>query len=276
MAKAFVFGSTLVLLVFSMAGAITGKNYAETTVTEEEQDVHAETIDSNLIVLELFTSQGCSSCPPADKFLRELADDPKWAGRVLPLSFHVDYWNYLGWKDPFSKPAWTERQGDYVQAMGGATMYTPQIVIHGRDEAVGSRFQQVRRALEKQAGNPNAHLIDISVESLERGEKSLNGEIKVSGQLPAARSAYALVGIAFQKGLSTDIRKGENAGKTLKNDFVVRNLKVLSQLQESTNLDLNKTFKIALDKDISSDQLGLAVLVQNLESMEIVGAAVRF
>lgn len=269
MDKALLFGSAVFLLIFSIAGSWT-------VFSKDEQITEVEAFNKKPIVLELFTSQGCSSCPPADRFLRELADDPKWGDRVIPLSFHVDYWNYLGWKDPFSKGAWTARQGDYVEAMGGATMYTPQIVIHGREDAVGSRFQQVKQALEDQAHNPDAHLIDVSVESLVRGKRSLRGEVKVSGRLPDTPSSYVLVGIAFQKGLSTDIRRGENAGKTLKNDFVVRNLEVLSQLQESTNLDLNKTFTIGLDKGIESDQLGLAVIVQNKQSMEIVGAGVKF
>ncbi|HUR81120.1 MAG TPA: DUF1223 domain-containing protein, partial [Thermoanaerobaculia bacterium] len=86
------------------------------------------------VVLELFTSQGCSSCPSADEFLRKLAAKDK---RVIPLAFHVDYWNYLGWRDPFSSAEWSQRQGDYVRAMKLSTAYTPQLVINGSRQVVG-------------------------------------------------------------------------------------------------------------------------------------------
>src|SRR5689334_24971625 len=95
------------------------------------------------IVVELFTSEGCSSCPPADALLAELAGRPD----VLALSFHVDYWDRLGWRDPFSSPAATERQHGYAVLLGLATVYTPQIVVDGKWQAVGSDHGEVEHAL---------------------------------------------------------------------------------------------------------------------------------
>src|SRR5262245_2326035 len=92
------------------------------------------------VVVELFTSQGCSSCPPADRLLGELVRDGAIADRpVIALSFHVDYWNRLGWTDPFSRPAWSARQQAYADAMRDGRVYTPQLVIAGRSHVVGSR-----------------------------------------------------------------------------------------------------------------------------------------
>src|SRR5688572_22165851 len=85
------------------------------------------------VLVELFTSQGCSSCPPADKLLSALRSDPQMAGRVIPLAFHVDYWNRIGWEDPFSSAQWTGRQQRYARALGnGSRVYTPQLVVNGR------------------------------------------------------------------------------------------------------------------------------------------------
>ena len=111
---------------------------------------------SSRIAVELFTSQGCSSCPPADAFLGDLArrDD------VLPLSYHVDYWNYLGWSDPFSSAEATERQRSYRRVLGKRYVYTPQMVINGNAEAVGSGRGKVLRLIERARSMPS---LDISV-----------------------------------------------------------------------------------------------------------------
>src|SRR5687767_14525236 len=102
------------------------------------------------VVVELFTSQGCSSCPSADALLRRIAADPKLRGKVIPLAYHVDYWNHLGWRDPFSSREWSQRQGDYVRAMKLSSAYTPQIVVNGVREMVGSNSFQVYRAIEEE------------------------------------------------------------------------------------------------------------------------------
>ena len=227
------------------------------------------------VVLELFTSQGCSSCPPADDFLREMAREPEWMDRVIPLAYHVDYWNYLGWKDPFSKKEWTDRQGDYVRAMGRATLYTPQVVIHGRAEVVGSQREMVKRAITTQIQRSEAHQFNINIDRLDKAVGVLRGEVSVQGKPHASDGSLLLIAVAFETGLSTDVPEGENAGKTLKNDFVVRNLAVLSRLQASSHVDVKQPFEISIDGDLDTNHLGLAVFVQDSSSMHIMGAAVQ-
>src|SRR5882724_10161154 len=102
------------------------------------------------LVLELFTSQGCSSCPPADQLLSKLASAGSLADRsVAPLSFHVDYWNDLGWADPYSLPAWTQRQQSYARALGDDRVYTPELVVGGAAGVVGSQEGAVSRLIAK-------------------------------------------------------------------------------------------------------------------------------
>src|SRR6185295_6297026 len=97
------------------------------------------------IVVELFTSQGCSSCPPADRLLSTLRSDP----RVVPLAFHVDYWNYIGWTDPFSSARWSQRQQAYARAFASNRIYTPQLVVNGTSECVGSNEGEGRQRIAK-------------------------------------------------------------------------------------------------------------------------------
>ncbi len=226
------------------------------------------------VVVELFTSQGCSSCPPADRLLRELANEAGSMDMIIPLSYHVDYWNYLGWRDPFSKHEWTERQGDYVQAFGGSTMYTPQMVIQGRDELVGSRARSVRQRIEQQAKNKKAQQVELKVGELARSESVIEADVSLMGMVPA--KDYHLVAVVFQKGLSTEVPRGENAGKTLKNDFVVRNLQIVAPLQKSSNLDITHHVSVQLDEGLNASQLGMAVFVQGKTTMDIIGAAVQY
>lgn len=231
------------------------------------------------VVLELFTSQGCSSCPPADAFLQELASDPDWGDKVIPLAFHVDYWNYLGWKDPFSKPAWTERQGDYVTAMGGATLYTPQLVIHGREETVGVRKGEIRKYIETVGSLSESHALDIDFVSMTLEEGELKGEIAVSGVLPAGKSNVRLWGILFERSHDTAIVRGENAGKTLKNDYIVRNMVDLGQLQRaSTSKEIHQggfLLHLPVTHALTSTRYGIVVLAQDVSTMAMFGASVQ-
>lgn len=226
------------------------------------------------VVLELFTSQGCSSCPPADEILSELSKDPSWKDKVIPLAFHVDYWNYLGWKDRFSDHRWTQRQGDYVEAMGGSTLYTPQAVVHGQADVVGSKFRQVKSAIAVQLKNKKSHQVAIQFVDVDVELDALRGRIKLSGHVPATSSPYFVVGAVYETGLSTPIGRGENAGRTLSNDYVVRELSVLAELSGGEETAADLSFDIVLKQPFDrSERAGVAVFVQHSETMEIIGAA---
>ncbi|MCF4165694.1 DUF1223 domain-containing protein [Zavarzinia compransoris] len=171
------------------------------------------------VVVELFTSQGCSSCPPADAFLRDLAtrDD------VLPLAFHVTYWNRLGWHDPFSLEAGTDRQRLYAALLGQRQVYTPQMVIDGRRQAVGSDRAAVTaliRAAAEQEGGVTVTArrigdeIGIAVDGTGTGEGTGRALVLLVGYDPSHRTA---------------VGRGENGGRTLLEANIVRSLDVAGE-----------------------------------------------
>ena len=163
------------------------------------------------LVLELFTSQGCSSCPPADRYLSTLAREGQVAGRaVAPLSFHVDYWNDLGWADPYSQPAWTDRQRQYARALGDR-VYTPELVVGGTAGMVGSHVQKVAAAI---AAAPRPALLAATA----TWDKA---QLEVTTTAPA--DADVLVAV-WEEARTIAVTRGENAGEKLTNYRVVRRL----------------------------------------------------
>jgi hypothetical protein len=222
------------------------------------------------VLLELFTSQGCSSCPPADDLLRELAAADPDGERVVPLSFHVDYWNYIGWTDPFSSERWSRRQRGYGQAFGESRIYTPQLVIDGRVHCVGSQRGCVEREIAAAAARPARARLVIEQAAITDGE--LVATVRATGA-SADTLADALAGTVlrtalYERDLTTEVRRGENARRTLRNDFVVR------QLATATALD-GGTFRVrlAVDSQWSAADLGLAVFLQDTETQQVLAAA---
>ena len=161
------------------------------------------------ILVELFTSEGCSSCPPADALLAELASRPD----VLALSFHVDYWDRLGWKDPFSSREASQRQNRYAALLDLATVYTPQIVVDGRWQAVGSDRPDVEHALDLARRDRQEVLVTLA---LDRGQV----QIKLGQGSDAAAASVLLIG--FDRRHVSAVKRGENRGRTLAHVDVVR------------------------------------------------------
>jgi len=168
----------------------------------------AQAASERPVLIELFTSQGCNSCPPADALLGELAKQPG----VLALAFHVDYWNGLGWSDPFSSKLATERQHDYAQRLGKRSIYTPQLVVDGSDDAVGSDradvTQLIAAARRRTAAGPTIEI---------RGNNTIH-----LGDGPATAATVWLAG--YDPSHVTPVGRGENGGRTLTEYQVVRQL----------------------------------------------------
>lgn len=170
------------------------------------------------VLVELFTSEGCSSCPPADAFLsRLLSTQPVSDTEVIPLEFHVDYWDRLGWKDPFSSAAFTRRQQEYSRVFGSERIYTPQMVVDGAAELIGSDEREARRAIEKAA--ERSHL------PLRVTARAAGGVVRLSMDAPSrpadTEPIDILVALA-EDGLTSVVKRGENGGRTLDHVAVVR------------------------------------------------------
>jgi hypothetical protein len=203
------------------------------------------------VVVELFTSQGCSSCPPADAFLGELAQRKD----VIALAYHVDYWDYIGWKDRYASPAWTDRQKAYAGALELRTLYTPQMVIDGRVDAVGSDRSNVSYLIDRAAALPK---LELTLDS--------SGSRHVL-HLPEARfSKPATVWLViYDPEQRTQVNRGENAGSTLSEYNIVRDLRKLASWDgKATTIDLNLA---AMGKGQAC-----AVLVQGADQGPILAA----
>ncbi|MGD9536457.1 MAG: DUF1223 domain-containing protein [Alphaproteobacteria bacterium] len=214
------------------------------------------------VVVELFTSQGCSSCPTADAFLGKLAERKD----VLPFSMHVDYWNYMGWTDPYAREKNTARQKAYMHALGTGYVYTPQMVIDGETHVVGSDQRAVDAAIEAARNAPGPHVrVAMHAEA--------NGKLHLS--IPASRieEPASIILVAFDRQRQTEVTAGENTGRSITNYHVVRDFsKVGTYEGKATALTIDpQTAPVTV-----SETDGCAVLLQSVRSGTIIGAGMTW
>ena len=234
-------------VLLAASGLLSQNVMAQTGVTESSPGAP--------VVVELFTSQGCSSCPPADALLGELAGQPG----ILALEMHVDYWDYIGWKDLYAKPEITDRQRAYARDLGLRYIYTPQMVIDGRDDVVGSRRSSVLDKIAQAAQRPKPVAVTV--------DPSDGGRVKVAaGEAPEGGATVWLV--TFDRQHQTAVERGENAGHTLSNYNVVREM-------DAIGLWTGEPLEIALDLAgaAAAGRDGCAVIVQAGGTGPVLGAA---
>ena len=209
----------------------------------------ASAAETSPIVVELFTSQGCSSCPPADSLLGELSK----RSDVLALGFHVDYWDYIGWKDPYASKIATKRQKQYAESFRLSFVYTPQMVVNGVTESVGSDRSNIEAALEKVKAHPAAH------PSLVLERRADGGLVVHVGAAEMKRPATVWLA-CFDRQKSTTVPRGENAGSTLTNYHIVRHFESLGTWKGQI-LDLSVGPEVVEEYAGRPDQ-DMAVLLQ--------------
>ena len=172
-------------------------------------------------VVELFTSQGCSSCPPADRLLSEISKSDD----TLALGWHVDYWDYLGWKDTFADPANTQRQRAYSRSFGERQVYTPQAVINGRIHVVGSKRDAVLDSVEEFAGSSNGLTVPIKA-------VVANGMLKVNIPVTPQASGATLWMVYYNDTRDVDVKRGENAGKRITYNNIVGDMEMIGMVKD--------------------------------------------
>ena len=219
------------------------------------------------ILVELFTSQGCSSCPPADRLLSALAasDDD-----IITLAFHVDYWNYIGWTDPFSSSDWSDRQRRYAHALEARQIYTPQMVVNGRRHGVGSDQTDVASMIRAAAADETAGRIEIEI------TKSTNSSLsfRLHPRLEAHAEDEELVAwvALVEDGLETPVGKGENARRTLRNDRVVRRFERAARIVGDTASNTTMV-DFDLEPEWHRERLSIAAFLQNPETLHVVASS---
>jgi hypothetical protein len=213
------------------------------------------------VLLELYTSEGCDSCPPADHRLSQWKTQAGLAGHLVPLAFHVDYWDRLGWTDRFASPQYTQRQYAMAGLARSRSVYTPQFLRNGRDWRSGGG--PLDGAAELPAGAAIALELDAA-----RG-----GQLEVSGTVIATKPGSEVWLALYENNLESQVRAGENRGKTLRHDYVVRRLIGPLAPGEAGRLSLRQ--QIALDAGWKRADLGVAAFVQDKASGEILQALQR-
>lgn len=210
-------------------------------------------------VVELYTSEGCSSCPPADRWLSRLVKLPKDEADVLALAFHVDYWNYLGWEDRFSNKRYTSRQRQLGANNQQRTIYTPEFFVNGM-EARGSRtiLEKIRQANRREAP------LDLRL-TVARDRTSLLLDLHSPAASDAGKSLHCRY-LVYENDLATDVERGENSGERLEHEAVVR------YMSDAQILSENNRYRIDIDPDWNARNIGVAIVVTTPGSREYLQA----
>ncbi len=219
--------------------------------------------------MELFTSEGCSSCPPVDIWVQKLdAAQPVPGAELIVLSEHVDYWNHDGWKDPYSSAQMTERQQGYISRLGLSEAYTPQIILDGDVVLQPSQPQQIRQSFAQLAA---AHMLPMQIESsiLDPGDPDFLAGQVVVGAAGQRHGGDVYLAVALDKTV-TDVLAGENDGKTLTNVAVVKELVKIGKMEKGK--DFQQSFRVKLWNGVDPRNLRLVAFVQESGEGKVLGA----
>ena len=229
--------------------------------TTESSEVLEDGAYAPIVVLELFTSQGCSSCPPADALLEQV--NAQQADNIFALSYHVDYWNYIGWTDPFSKANYSKKQNAYNYKFKSRSNYTPQLVVNGKEHFVGSNRSKLLSKISSYSQVKAENAVTIS--NLKRDGNTINVDYKVAGNLKGKELRTVLV----IDERTTQVKRGENRNRVLKNANIVVNENYTAIGSDSGKASITVPSLVK-----QGDKLTVLVLIEDAKA-DITAAAKR-
>ena len=262
--------SAFSLLTLGMLLLLTTRATAPRSSTKQAGVVRSDRIP---VVVELFTSEGCSSCPPADALLRKLETlQPVEGAEIIGLEEHVDYWNHDGWVDPYSGPEWTLRQQEYVARFRGNGPYTPQMIVDGQTQFVGNNGHEALQAIRENAQRAKTNVFISVADSAKKDAEQV--EVRVGNHTAWEGQGPADVWIAVtEQGLGSAVQAGENAGKEVRHAAVVRSLHKIGSLSAKNLSAFDVHEEVKFKSSWKRENLRIVVFVQERKSLHILGAA---
>lgn len=264
-----------VIAVLAVSLVIAKRRQSFTNAVEKES-ASAKTVEvkRSPVLVELFTSEGCSSCPPADELLSRLdREQPVADALVIVLSQHVDYWNDLGWADPYSSASFSERQNEYASAFHHDGVYTPQMVVDGQREFVGSDWQKAQDAILT-ASHTQKATVQISRKEADATGGAIQLNISVENIPAISANDTAEVWLAVtESDLHSSVARGENAGRSLSHTAVVRQLNVIDNLNSQTDKTFSASPVVNIATNWKRQNLRAVVFVQERLSRRVLGSA---
>jgi hypothetical protein len=264
----------LIIGVLSISSGILACSMQNKTVAADVPQSLPESVEKNnaaknkpAVLVELFTSEGCSDCPPADGVLGRLErEQPNADAEIITLALHVDYWDRLGWKDTFSSNLYSERQNGYADTFKLDSVYTPQMIVDGQRQFVGSNFGAAQSAVSEAAKNQKA-VIELTT-GTDAKNQNANVKVKISN-LPARENSYVWLAVA-EDNLKTAVGRGENRDKTLSHTSVVREMKLIGEINPT-----DKTFEVEtayqFQPNWNKQNLKFVVFVQGRDTKKVYG-----
>jgi hypothetical protein len=230
-------------------------------------------VDRTPVVVELFTSEGCSTCPPADALLSQLeTDQPIEGAQIIGLEEHVDYWNQDGWVDSYSSPAWTLRQQEYVARFKDKSPFTPQMIVDGQRQLVGNSVRDAQDAIQEAAHRAKAQ-ISITTETPSKSD-AVRFEVRVESVAGIADQGSADIWMAItEDGLETAVKAGENAGRNLRHAAILRSLHKIGTIPARGAFPLILNQQVKLKSNWKRTNLRIVTFVQERKNLHILGAA---
>jgi hypothetical protein len=226
------------------------------------------------VVVELFTSEGCSSCPPADQLLARMDRSQPVAGvRVIALEEHVDYWNSLGWTDPFSSSQYSVRQNDYGRKFLSDGIYTPQMIVNGQAQFVGTDSDRAAQEIAR-AGQLQTTLVELKAAPKASDPDLVDLSVKVTNTDPGKAHNSNVYLAVTESDLSSNVQRGENSGRLLRHAPVVRSFGVIGKIDARGSSSGAITDTLKLPREWKRENLRAVVFVEERDSFKITGAAV--